>query len=205
MILCPSLTSIISFLTICKKLWQSRLKNPRLFAPPTFFAKKEYDFVAFCWGRFCNKGRKCENGPNLPLGSLEVFIMENQAQNSKYIMNKRLMVFWQERIKMLITKVQKKHKKITGLKFWPTVTEKKKLRGCEEEKKGSPVPIFPPLRFRIMRMFPSSMGFCFQVSALWEKRGLTDLKLRSIVSEKRKLREVVRKRGKVSLYPYVHP
>ena len=27
-----------------------------------------------CRGRFCDKGRKCENGPNLPLGSLEVFI-----------------------------------------------------------------------------------------------------------------------------------
>ena len=27
-----------------------------------------------CRGRFCDKGRKCKNGPNLPLGSLEVFI-----------------------------------------------------------------------------------------------------------------------------------
>ena len=70
-----------------------------------------------CQGRFCDKGRKCKNGPNLPLGSFEVFIMENQAQNSKYIMNKRLMGFWQERIKILITKVQKKHKNITSLKF----------------------------------------------------------------------------------------
>ena len=78
---------------------------------------------------------------------------------------------------MLITKVQKKHKNITGLKFRPTVTEKRKLRGCEEEKEGSPVPVFPPLRFIIVRMFPSLMGFCSQVSALWEKRGLTDLKL----------------------------
>ena len=59
------------------------------------------------WGRFCNKGRKCENDPNLSLGSLEVFIVENQAQNSKCIMKIRLMVLWQERIKMLITKVQK--------------------------------------------------------------------------------------------------
>ena len=25
-------------------------------------------------GHFCDKGRKSENGPNLPLGSLEVFI-----------------------------------------------------------------------------------------------------------------------------------
>ena len=45
-----------------------------------------------CQGHFCNKGRKCKNGPNLPLGSLEVFIVENQTQNSKCIMNKRLMV-----------------------------------------------------------------------------------------------------------------
>ena len=41
---------------------------------------------------FCDKGGKCENGPNLPLGSLEVFIVENQAQNSKSIMNERLMM-----------------------------------------------------------------------------------------------------------------
>ena len=40
---------------------------------------------------------------------------------------------------------------------------------------GSPVPIFPPLRFRIVRMFPGSMGFNFQVSTLWEKRGSTGL------------------------------
>ena len=25
-------------------------------------------------GTFCDKGQKCENGPNLPLGSLEVFV-----------------------------------------------------------------------------------------------------------------------------------
>ena len=47
-----------------------------------------------CQGRFCNKGRKYENSPNLPLGSLKVFIVENQAQNFKCIMNKRLMVLW---------------------------------------------------------------------------------------------------------------
>ena len=39
-------------------------------------------------------------------------------------------------------------------------------RGCEEEREGSPVPIFPPVRFRIVRIFPSSMSFCSQVSAL---------------------------------------
>ena len=27
-----------------------------------------------CQGRFCYKGQKCKNGPNLPLDSLEVFI-----------------------------------------------------------------------------------------------------------------------------------
>ena len=69
------------------------------------------DTIDECQGRFCDEGRKCENGLNLPLGSLDVFIMENQTQNSKFIMNKRLMVLWEERIKMLITKVQKKYKK----------------------------------------------------------------------------------------------
>ena len=34
---------------------------------------------------------------------------------------------------------------------------------------------------------------------------ITSPKLRPTVSEKRKLREVVRKRKEVSLYPYFHP
>ena len=33
----------------------------------------------YCRGRFCNKSRKCENSPNLPLGSLEVFIYEESS------------------------------------------------------------------------------------------------------------------------------
>ena len=36
-------------------------------------------------------------------------------------------------------------------------------------------------------------------------KNITGLKLRPTVTEKRKLREVVRKRGKVLLYPYFHP
>ena len=94
-----------------------------------------------CQGRFCNNGRKCENGLNLSLGSFEVFIMENQAQNSKCIMNKKLIVLWQERIKILITKVQKKHKNITSLKFRPTVTWRRKLR--EVVRKRGKVPLYP--------------------------------------------------------------
>ena len=50
-------------------------------------------FIESCRGHFSNKGQKCDISPNLPLGSLEVFIVENQAQNSKCIMNKRLMIF----------------------------------------------------------------------------------------------------------------
>ena len=42
---------------------------------------------------------------------------------------------------------------------------------CEEEKEGFLIPIFPPLRFKIVRMFPNLMGFCSQVLALWGKRG----------------------------------
>ena len=78
-------------------------------------------------------------------------------------------------------------------------------RSCEKQREGSPVPIFPPLRLRIVKMFPSLVGFCSQVSALWGKRGSTSLKLRPTIIEKRKLRKVMRKRGKVSLYLYFHP
>ena len=36
-------------------------------------------------------------------------------------------------------------------------------------------------------------------------KNITGLKFRSTVTEKRKLRKVMRKRGKVPLYPYFHP
>ena len=84
-------------------------------------------------------------------------------------------------------------------------TEEEIERGHEEEKEGSPVPIFPPPSFGIMRMFPGSVGFGSQVSTLWGKRVSTSLKLRPTITQKRKLREVVTKRGKVPLYPYFHP
>ena len=44
-------------------------------------------------------------------------------------------------IKMLIMKVQKKHKNITGLKFQPTVTQKKKMR--KVVRKRGKVPLYP--------------------------------------------------------------
>ena len=70
-------------------------------------------------------------------------------------------------------------------------------RGCEEEKKGFPVSIFPLLRFKIVRTFPNLVGFCSKALALCGKHGLTGLKFRPTVTEKRKLREVMRKRRKV--------
>ena len=45
-------------------------------------------------------------------------------------------------------------------------TEEEIEEGREEEREGSPVPIFPLLRFRIVRMSLGSVGFCSQVSAL---------------------------------------
>ena len=42
---------------------------------------------------------------------------------------------------MLIMKVQKKHKNITGLKFRPTVTQKKKMR--KVVRKRGKVPLYP--------------------------------------------------------------
>ena len=78
----------------------------------------------------------------------------------------------------------------------------------EVVRKRGKVPLYPyfhPLGSEFVRMIPNSMGFCSQVSALWGKRGSTGLKFRPTVTEKRKLRKVVRKRGKVPLYPYFYP
>ena len=58
-----------------------------------------------CRGRFCDKGRKCKNSLNLPLGSLEVFIGGESSPKFTMYRKQRLMVLWQERITMLITKV----------------------------------------------------------------------------------------------------
>ena len=79
---------------------------------------------------------------------------------------------------MLITKVLKKCKNITGLKLRPTVTKKRKMREVVR-KRGKVLlyPYFHPLRFKIVGIFLGSMGFCSQVSALWRKRGLIGLKL----------------------------
>ena len=102
--------------------------------------------------------------------------------------------------------MQKKHKKHNRLETSThSHTEEEIEGGHEEEREGSPVPIFPPLRFRIAKIFPDFVGFCSQVSTLWGKRGSTGLKLRPTVTQKRKLREVMRKRRKVPLYLYFHP
>ena len=59
--------------------------------------------------------------------------------------------------------------------------EEKNEKGCEKEREGSPVPIFPPLRFRIVRIFPGSVSFCFHVSALWGKRGCPYIELKRVL------------------------
>ena len=43
-------------------------------------------------------------------------------------------------------------------------------RGCEKEREGSPVPIFPLPSFRIVRMQASWMGLFSKVSVMWVKR-----------------------------------
>ena len=58
-----------------------------------------------CRGRFCDKGRKCKNSQNLPLGSLEVFIGGESSPKFTIYRKQRLVVLWRVRIKMLITKV----------------------------------------------------------------------------------------------------
>ena len=93
------------------------------------------------------------------------------------------MVLRQERIKMLITKMQKKYKKHNKSETSTHSHLKKEIEGGrKEEREGSPIPIFPPLRLGIVRIFPSSVAFCSQVSTLWGKRGSIGLKLRPTVT-----------------------
>ena len=65
-----------------------------------------------------------------------------------------------------------KHKNIIGLKFRLTVIEKRKLREVVRKRgKVPPILIFPPLRFKILRLLTSLMDFCFKVSGMWVERG----------------------------------
>ena len=43
-------------------------------------------------GTFCDKGQKCENGPNLLLGSLELFIYGESSPKFTMYKKQRLMV-----------------------------------------------------------------------------------------------------------------
>ena len=54
-------------------------------------------------------------------------------------------------------------------KFW--VQDLLHERGCEEEREGSPVPIFPPPSFGIVRLLTGWIGFCSKVSSMWVERG----------------------------------
>ena len=49
--------------------------------------------------------------------------------------------------------------------------EKEIERGCEEEKEGSPVTIFLPPSFEIVRLLTGRMSFCSEVLGMWVKRG----------------------------------
>jgi len=49
--------------------------------------------------------------------------------------------------------------------------EEKIERGYKEEKKGSLVPIFPPLNFEIIKLLTGWMDFCFEFLGMCVKRG----------------------------------
>ena len=44
-------------------------------------------------------------------------------------------------------------------------------RGCEEEREGSPVPIFPPPSLGIVRLLTGLMGFYSKISGIWVECG----------------------------------
>ena len=50
-------------------------------------------------------------------------------------------------------------------------------KGCEEEREGYPVPIFPPLSFGIVRLLTGWMSFCSEVLGMWEEHGWSLLNL----------------------------
>ena len=67
-------------------------------------------------------------------------------------------------------KYKKVHKIYIGPKLRPTNSEKKEIeRGREIKKKGSSIPVLPPLSFGIVKILVSLLGFCVKVSSLRKK------------------------------------
>ena len=129
-----------------------------------------------CQGRFCDKGQKFKISPNLPLGSLEMFICgESSPKFQMYNEQKTNGALTREKSKCHNWNTRKCRKSIQKHNMSKTSThnqrEKKIERGCEEEREGSPIPIFPPLPTRIVWMLAGRMSFCSKISILRVERG----------------------------------
>ena len=49
--------------------------------------------------------------------------------------------------------------------------EKEIERGCEEEREGSPILIFSPPNFGVVRLLTGLMEFCSEISGMWVECG----------------------------------
>ena len=66
-----------------------------------------------------------------------------------------------------ITKLQENEEKAHRSKSSTHSQQEEEIEtGCEEEREGSSVPIFPPLGFRIVRILASWIGFYSKVSTM---------------------------------------
>ena len=108
----------------------------------------------------------------MPLDSLEMFICGESSPKFQIYNNKRLMMLKQERNQNAITEIQENAEKVHRFEILTHSQREEKIeRGCEKEREGSPIPIFLPPRFRIVRMLAGWMGICFKVLALRLEHG----------------------------------
>ena len=130
---------------------------------------KVHGFPYYLSRTFLRQGPKMREWSKSPIGFFRsVYCGESSPKFQKYDEQKANGALTREN-QNANNKSAKKHNRSKSSTH--SQREKEIKRDYEEEKEGSLVPIFPPLRFRIVKMFPNSVDFCFQVLALWGKRG----------------------------------
>ena len=99
------------------------------------------------------------------------------------------------------------HKNTIGSKLQPIVSKEEIEKGCEKEGKVPLYLYFHPHASELWESILAKWAFVLKFSNKNAEKCIKTIgsKLLSTVSEKRKLREVVRKGGKVPLYPYFCP
>ena len=123
-------------------------------------------------GRFCDKGQKCKISPNLPLDSLEVFICgESRPKFQMFNEQKAIGALTREKSKCHNWNTRKCRKSTLVWNFDPQLARRGNWERLWGREGRFPCIHISTLRFRIMKMLASWMGFYSKISTLRVERG----------------------------------